>query len=173
MRTLRFVALALLTGCARESLENGVLRKGDLTLQIGPVPAGWRRVQVDGGDLAYRDDARSGSVLLDTRCSRRDDAPLATLTGHLVMGTTDRQYEKQEVVPFDGREALHTLMRARLDGVPMQYDIYVLKKDGCVHDIVYVAAPDRFADGAAEFERFALGLRVHSGAPFGSTARQP
>jgi hypothetical protein len=78
------------------------------------------------------------------------------------MGTTERDFERQEVIPFDRREAMHTLLRAKLDGVPMRYDIYVMKKDGCVYDLVYVAGPDRFAEGAKDFERFALGLRTGS-----------
>ncbi len=174
MRCLRLLALAWLAGCAHaDQLENGVLHKGDLALQIGPVPDRWRRVQVDGGDLAYRDDAHEASALLDVRCRRIDDAPLVSLTAHLIMGTTDRAIDKQEIVPFDGREAMHTLLDAKLDGVPMRYDIYVLKKDGCVHDVVYVAPPDRFQDGAADFERFALGLHVQSTVSFGSSARGP
>jgi hypothetical protein len=76
------------------------------------------------------------------------------------MGTTERDFVSQETLPLDDREALHTLMRAKLDGVPMQYDIYVMKKDGCVYDLVYVAPPARFTAGAADFERFALGLRA-------------
>jgi hypothetical protein len=66
----------------------------------------------------------------------------------------------QDVIPFDAREAQHTVMRAKLDGVDMQYDIYVLKKDGCVYDLVYVAPPAAFADGAARFEQFALGFHT-------------
>lgn len=174
MRSLRLIALAWLAGCAHaDLLENGVLHKGDLTLQLGPIPEGWRQVEVDGGDLAYRDEARAASALLDVRCRRDDDAPLASLTAHLIMGTTDRVIDKQEVVAFDGREAMHTLLYAKLDGVPMRYDIYVLKKDGCVDDVVYVAPPDRFQAGAAEFERFALGLHVSSSAPAGTSARAP
>ncbi len=174
MRRLRLVAFAWLAGCTHaDGFHDGVLRKGDLTLQLGPVPAGWKRIQVDGGDLAFRDDAREASALLDVRCLREDDAPLASLTAHLMMGTTDRAIDKQEIVAFDGREALHTLLAAKLDGVPMRYDIYVLKKDGCVHDIVYVAPPERFADGAQAFERFALGLHVRSDAPPGTSARDP
>ena len=75
------------------------------------------------------------------------------------MGTTEREFDAQDVLPFDGREALHSLLRAKLDGVPMQYDIYVTKKDGCVYDLVYVAPPGRFAAGAAAFEPFATGVR--------------
>jgi len=40
----------------------------------------------------------------------------------------------------------------------MHYDIYVMKRDGCVYDLVYVALPARFTDGAADFEHFATGL---------------
>jgi hypothetical protein len=175
MRCLRLIALAWLAGCSHaDELENGALHKGDLMLQLGPIPEGWRRIDVEGGDLAYRDEAHGASALLDVRC-RADDAnaPLASLTAHLIMGTTERAFEKQEVVAFDGREAMHTLLDAKLDGVPMRYDIYVLKKDGCVDDIVYVAPPDRFQGGVAEFERFALGLHVSSSAPRGTSARGP
>jgi hypothetical protein len=156
------MALGLpLAGCAHEdSFGDGVLHKSGLAIRVGPVPAGWRRIAVDGADLAFRDDAQEGSALFDVRCGRRDDdAPLSVLTEHLIMGTTEREFDAQDILPFDGREALHSLLRAKLDGVPMQYDIYVTKKDGCVYDLVYVAPPGRFAAGAAAFEPFATGVR--------------
>jgi hypothetical protein len=165
MRSVILPVLAVVLGaCAHAgTFDDSVLRKGDLTVQVGPVPSSWRRIQVEGADLAFRDEAREGSTLFDVRCGGRDDdAPLSALTGHLIMGTTEREIASQETVPFDGREAMHTLLRAKLDGVPMQYDIYVMKKDGCVYDIVYVAAPDNFVEGAQDFERFARGVRAFS-----------
>jgi hypothetical protein len=155
-------AAAAAAGCTHaRAFDDGVYRRGSMAVRVGPVPAGWRRVTVDGADLAFRDDERSGSALFNARCGRRDDdAPLSVLTEHLIMGTTEREFDAQDVVPFDRREAMHTLLRAKLDGVPMQYDIYVMKKDGCVYDLVYVAPPDRFAAGAADFERFASGLQT-------------
>jgi hypothetical protein len=169
MVRLGFAAL-LLVGCAHgEVVENGVLHKGDLSVLLGPVPGGWERLRVEGADVAYRDAAREGSALVVVRCGERDgDAPLSVLTGQLIMGTTERELVSEEVIPFDGREALHTVMRAKLDGVPMQYDIYVLKKDGCVYDLVYVAPPGRFPEGAADFRRFARGLHATSARGRGS-----
>jgi hypothetical protein len=166
MRCRVLVSVFALGGmaCAHgDSFDEGVLRKGELAVHVGPLPSKWRRVDVDGADLAFRDDAHGGSTLFDVRCGRRDDdAPLSVLTSHLMMGTTDREIESQETIPFDGREAMHSVFRAKLDGVPQRYDIYVMKKDGCVYDIVYVAAPDHFAEGAPDFERFALGVRALS-----------
>jgi hypothetical protein len=160
---LAVLFLGALAACAHaDSFEGGVLRKGELTVRVGPVPPEWRRVRIDGADLAYRDQPREGSVLFDVRCGRSADAPLTVLTEHLIMGTTDRDFVHQETLPFDEREALHTLMRAKLDGVPMQYDIYVMKKDLCVFDLVYVAPPAQFTVGAADFERFATALHASS-----------
>jgi hypothetical protein len=143
------------------------------------VAPSWRRIQVAGADLAFRDDDRDGSALFDVHCGGRDnDAPLGILTQNLVMGTTERSFDSQEVIPFDRREAMHSQLRAKLDGVPMQYDIYVMKKDGCVYDLVYVAAPARYAEGAADFERFVSGLRTLSpsesvGGSAGAASRDP
>ena len=158
------VFAVLVMACVHgDSFDNGVLRKGDLVVHLGPLPSSWRRVDVDGADLAFRDDVHEGSALFDVSCGRRDDdAPLPVLTGHLIMGTTERELETQETIPFDGREAMHSLFRAKLDGVPMRYDIYVMKKDGCVYDIVYVAPPDFFAEGARDFELFARGAHALS-----------
>jgi hypothetical protein len=158
------LVIALSGACAHtDTFEDGVLRKGELTVHLGPQPSSWRRVDVGGADLAFRDDARAGSALFDVRCGRRDDdAPLSVLSDHLVMGTTDREIESRETIPFDGREAMHTLLHAKLDGVPMQYDIYVVKKDGCVYDIVYVAPPAYFAAGVPDFERFTHGMHALS-----------
>ena len=50
-------------------------------------------------------------MLFDVRCGRRDDdAPLSVLTEHLIMGTTERDVESRLTIPFDGREAMHTLI---------------------------------------------------------------
>ena len=171
---LATAALVILAGAAcghAQSFDEGVLRKDGVAVRIGPVPPGWRRIRVDGADLAFRDDERSGSALFNVRCGQRDDdAPLTVLTDHLIMGTTEREFDAQDTVPFDGREALHTLLRAKLDGVPMQYDIYVMKKDGCLYDLVYVAPPGRFTDGATDFEHFAMGLRTEAAPPGAQTA---
>jgi len=181
MRCLRRTVLALLfagplaslSACAHgDSLEGGVLRKGELLVHVGPIPSAWRRLPVDGADLAFRDEPHEGSALFDVRCHNRDDdAPLAVLTEHLIMGTTGREFESETVLPFDGREALRTVLRAKLDGVPMQYDIYVMKKDGCLYDLVYVAPLARFAAGDADFERFAQGL--HAGSATAATYDGP
>jgi hypothetical protein len=162
------LACAALASClARTSFDGAVFRGRDVSFRVPPTPASWRRVELAAADLAFRDDPHEGSVLLNSRCATADrDAPLASLTQHLIMGTTARQVRLEETVPFDGREARHTVLEAQLDGVPMAYDIYVLKKDGCVFDLVYVAPPRPPGAGAggdpgtAAFDAFVKGFHT-------------
>jgi len=158
------VALALAAcGGPQARFESGVYRDGPLAFRLGEVPADWRAVRVEGATLAYRDEPHRASVLVDGRCHQRDDdVPLVALTDHLVMGTTEREITSQETIPFDGREAMHTRLRAKLDGVPRAYDIFVTKKDGCIYDFVYVADPAAGDDGAQAFERFVGSFRTLS-----------
>ncbi len=150
---------------ASPSFDGTIYRGRDVSFRLSPVPSTWRRVSLPSADLAFRDEPHDASVLVNSRCSSSDrDAPLVSLTEHLIIGTTDRHVSREETIPFDAREARHTVLTARLDGVPMKYDIFVLKKDGCVFDLVYVAAPEASA-GVDEFDRFVQGFHTVPGAP--------
>jgi hypothetical protein len=152
LAALAFVAAAC--GSSGMAFDGHEYRNGKIAFRVGDVPASWRRLDVTDASLAFRDDSREASILLNARCGEKDgDVPLVSLTGQLIMGTTDREFEKEETIPFDGREARHSILKAKLDGVVLRYDIYVEKKDGCTYDFVYVSPPDR-ADGSVEFERF-------------------
>jgi hypothetical protein len=149
---------------ARGTFEGGVYREGPIAFQLPAAPAGWRAIDVKDASLAFRDDDNSASVLVNARCLSADDrTPLVALTNHLLIGATERKYLRQEVEPFDGREAMHTVLEAKWDGVPMAIDVFVLSKDGCVYDFVYVGAPGTFETGAKKFEAFARGFRTLKG----------
>ncbi len=158
----------LLTACfacsaSGTSFESNLFHAPNgVAFRVGDIAPVWHRVDTGDASLAFRDD-RGSSILVDGRCSLRgDDIPLIALTNQLVMGTTDREYVSEETIPFDRREARHTVMRAKLDGVQMVWDVYVMKKDACVYDVVYVAPPDRFEGGRAAFEKFATDFHAES-----------
>lgn len=99
----------------------------------------WKRLSAGDVDLAW---AREGAVIqVNASCKRGLDIPLQALTHHLLVGFTERQLHAQKRVTVDRREALHTHLSAKLDGVPRSMALHVLKKDGCVYDMSLVAAP--------------------------------
>ena len=69
------------------------------------------------------------------------------------MGLTDRQVVSQTVRPCSRREALETIVVGKLDGVERKLALLVLKKDGCVYDLVLGAGPAQFDQALIAFGR--------------------
>jgi hypothetical protein len=155
--------LSLFAACGGSSLKGSVYRGDGLAFRLGEAPPTWTRIAVTNTRLAFRDEEAESTVLVNGRCGRDgDDVPLLALTQHLFMSFTERETLEQTIVPFDGREAMHTVMRAKLDGVPKVFDAYVLKKDGCVYDLVGIWALGKFEPHRAAFESFASGFHTLS-----------
>jgi hypothetical protein len=159
-RALALLACAAgLSSCGGPSYNGTVYTSGDVAFRTGEPPAAWQRLDVSQGELAFRDEASDATIAVNGRCGRdSDDVPLRSLTEHLFFQFTERVVEVQEVVPFDEREAMHTVMVAKLDGVPKKFDVWVLKKDGCVYDLLYFARPSSFDAGVGAFRQFARGF---------------
>ena len=148
----------ILTGCASSGFDGSVYRDEDVRFRVGPIPNSWRRLDVEDTRLAFRDDSTNATVAVNGRCGLDgDDVPLSSLTQHLFLQFTEREQLSQAKVSLDGREALRTELNAALDGVKKRYLVYVLKKNGCVYDFMYIAA-DSAPGSRAEFERFVQGF---------------
>jgi hypothetical protein len=160
-------ALLPLAGCAGPSVRvdtsDRVVRaqtpsRQPLSYRFGPVPDQWERIDIPQNDVAWHDRETDGVIHVDHRCASDQDVPLPSLVQHLLIGFTDREIVSEETIPFDQREARHVVVRARLDGVPQILELYVMKKDGCVYDLGYVASPTRFEQGRPAFETFVRGF---------------
>jgi len=148
--------------------ENGTFTKGESQFRV-VAPPRWERVQPSTGDLAWRDPESRSVIAANATCRGHHDPPLGVLVNDLLIGTTERNILLDETVELDGREALHQVVELKVDGVPLVYDMYVMKKDGCVYDLALIA-PRRAYDGVADrFVAFVGGFEaVESGGSHGS-----
>ena len=104
---------------------------------------------------------RETGAIIESNATCRDDAeatPLEILTNYLLLGYTERKYRTTEKVPLVNREALHTVVEAKLDGVPMVLDLYVMKRNGCIFDLSFASPPAQFSGGSAAFSQFVQGF---------------
>jgi hypothetical protein len=147
------------TACAAAAFDGSVYRGDGYAFRIPSPPASWERLDVSHAALAFRDRGNESTIALNARCGAdSEDVPLASLTQHLFITFTDREVLREEVVPFDDREALHSEVLAKLDGVPKRFDVWVMKKDGCVYDLLYIARPEAHEAGLEAFHRFVQGF---------------
>jgi hypothetical protein len=161
VRPARLVPLlALSAACGGASFDGRVYRASDLAFRLGPVPESWRSLSVEGGArVAFRDDTARATVMVNGRCGLDgDDVPLRSLVQHLFLHFTERRVAREASRRIDGREALETELSAALDGVSKHYLVVVLKKDGCVYDLVRVGDGAPSPRAREDFTRFVAGF---------------
>jgi hypothetical protein len=153
------LSCGLFSGCGATTFDGKTYKNADLSFRLAEVPTAWRPIESDGALLAFRDDADLSSIVLNGRCGKDgDDVPLTALTHHLFLSFTDRTIENEQKVSLDGREALHTELTAKLDGVDMHFIVFVLKKNGCVYDFAQIAPPNPSRESRDQFIRFVQGF---------------
>ncbi len=142
VRAVGFVGiLAFFAGCGGPSFTANVFTDGPLSYRVGNLAGDWRQAQVENNDLAFS-HADGSLIQVNSSCDRTLDAPLTVLTNHLLVMFTEREFQEQVLEQLDGREALRTRMTAKLDGVPRQLELIVMKKNGCVFDLALITGPD-------------------------------
>ena len=147
------------SACAGPTFDGTTYRGEGFGFRVPRPPASWRPLDGSRAALAFHDARSDATIAVNARCGAdADDLPLATLTNHLFLRFTDREVLEEQKIPFDAREAMRSVVVAKLDGVPQKFSIYVLKKDGCVFDLLYIARPDRFDAGLAAVDSFARGF---------------
>lgn len=148
----------LLLGCAPTGhFVSQVYRRGAITYQLGALPPPWKRIGLRGPDLVFR-HPDGGTIATNAQCPCRDDVPLHVLTNHLLFGVEAQKEHARVPLTLDGRGALRTQLGGELDGVPIEMDLVVLKKDGCSYDLQLVAGPRQIDARRPDFEALVRGF---------------
>jgi hypothetical protein len=137
-----------------------LFERGAERFHVSEPGAAWRLIHAPDGDLAWEHAATHAVIAANATCRGHRDEPVTVLMNDLLMGSTERRYLLEEQVTLDGRDALHYVVAARLDGVPMVFDLYVLKKDGCVYDLALLSRPRAYDQVADTFVRFVSRFRA-------------
>ncbi len=144
-------------------LKDGYFVKDEVKYRVAaPSEKQWEKVSFNDNDLAWVNRTGGQVLAMNATCKDTGDPSLEILTNHLLMGFTDRWLKSRETKTIDGREALLSHYDAKLDGVEVELQVAVLKKNGCVHDFSYVAPKGHFDEGEADFDRLLEGFSTGS-----------
>ena len=168
-RALLLAALVGLGGCAgwrdsgdtyyRHRVPKKLARK-ETTYSFGLPGEAWRPVRdIKGVQVMWTHAQTHALIQVHVQCDEHGDSDLQQYTDHLRIDFTDWKVLSQEDETLLGRAALRTVVEAKLDGVPVKLELWVVKRAGCLFDLHYVAARDKFAVGEADFARVVDALR--------------
>lgn len=134
------LSVVLLGACKTSGLHDGWFAKDGTRYRVAAPTTGWNKVNFNDNDLAWASVETGDLLAMNATCNDHGDPPLEVLTNHLLFGFTERKTLKAVKEMIDGREALRSEVEAMLDGVPVDLEFVVLKKNGCVHDFTHVSA---------------------------------
>jgi hypothetical protein len=125
-----------------------------------PLPGEeWQPVPDEPSVLTLTHPQLAAGITISVTCGQERDVSLNILTRHLFFGFKDMEVLQQESQAINGVPALETVARARLDAHEVQVHSYVVRRDGCVYDMVYFASPQDYARGEPSFARMMAGFR--------------
>ena len=160
---LRLVAPLLLgalvlAACSGVNVQQGQVSKERTRYRFGDPGPDWRRVSLSDVDVAWVRDSSGHTLSVSSMCQDYHEAPLAALRRQQLVGftQTERLEEREEMV--DGREALFSRWRAKLDGVPVELGLWTLKKDGCIYDFTYISPRGAYDDQVQALTRLVQGF---------------
>jgi hypothetical protein len=170
MKNLAVAVWALSAAACSTGLSGDYFKKDDIKYRVSELDSNtWKRVRFADNDLAWVGPL--GTVLaMNATCKDFGDASLEVLTGHMLMGFTDKELKARKTFVLDGRDTLESTYLAKLDGVPIDITVAVLKKDGCVHDFTFVAPAGHGAEQRSALDRLLDGFTTTDGPPAGRTA---
>jgi hypothetical protein len=153
------VLLAGLAGCGGVRLQEGRYVVAEKGYRVG-APDGWSRIASEA-DLALRRTEPPAGLMAHATCDgKAPSRPMPILVRHLRFGLRDVHDLVEAPATLDGLSGTAHRFRATLDGVPVAVRALTLRGNGCVYDLVGVAAPGGLDALAPDFERFTAGFAV-------------
>lgn len=135
--------------------------RAEATYAFGLPGEGWRspRGRIPEVQVAWINPRYAGLIQLHVACDDQGDSSLEQYTDHLRIDWTEWNVVSQTRERLAGRDALRTVVEAKLDGVERKNELVVVKKNGCLFDLHYSADPAGFGRGRADFQRVLDGFR--------------
>ena len=90
-------------------------------------------------DVAWVRDSSGHTLSVSSMCQYYQEAPLSALRRQQLVGFTQAERVEEREDVLDGRAALFSRWRAKLDGVPVELGLWTVKKDGCIYDFTYTS----------------------------------
>lgn len=134
--------------------QQEILVENGPSFEVGKLPENWKILSRAGSALSFQ-HPDGGTIGVGANCGEKfEDLPLSVLIMQLVSHVDNRQVEKSSEFMLDWRGAKRRLFSGTTDGVPLKYDVVVVKKNRCVIDFIYVAHPENYSSHLSDFENF-------------------
>jgi len=151
--------VGMLNGCISVALPNGKATKAQNLIYAEPGRP-FVRIQNSSVDRAWQNSTNGNTIGFLSECNSGIDLDLQVMTSEALHAMTRSEIVEQKELLFAERQGLRTVAIGDLDGVAVQMEILILKKNNCSFSLSYVGRRHHFAENRALFEQFLSGFQI-------------
>ncbi len=136
----------------------------EATFSFGLPPREWRPATQKGAQVLWVHESVPALIHLQSQCEMHGDSSLEAFTDHLRIDFRAWEVVSQQMETIAGRDAVHSVVMAEIDGgAATQLELVVLKKNGRLFDMQYIAPPSYFERGRPAFHQVVAGFQFPVG----------
>ena len=123
-----------------------------------PRAEGWQLLSWKDVDFVLWDSKTGATIVVDVN-PLKEDLDLITLSNHLLISFEGKRIISRDAEKVDGREALKTVLEARVEGTEIKAEVYVVRGQGVSYNIMFWAPRDVFSREVEIFRQLLLSIR--------------
>jgi hypothetical protein len=159
----RFTVILLLanvSACVSVKLGSSEKRVPSQKYSFREPDAIFKTLNTDFADKAWQSSKTANSLVVISECGPIGDQDLKKIALEHFSALQTLEIEKEELHPYSGREALMTIAKGQVDGVPVKMAVHTVNKNGCNYTITYLGRSDKFALEISLMESFVNGFKI-------------
>ncbi len=145
----------VLAACAGRQLPTGVYHSNK-GYRVRLPGQDWQVVRGSRADLELRHRQATAGIMVNASCEvRLTQRTVNVLSREILAGFSAREVHERDAASIGGREAAHMVVEGQSgpSSDRVRVELYVVRDDRCVYDLLYAAAPGDFATWREDFRR--------------------
>jgi len=135
--------------------------------EFGKLPADWKNqkssAEEAGPDEFFQNEKTQSLISLNSMCRRYPDSSLETLMKQLFSPLSEVEVLENAKTLLDEREALLKRVKGKLDGVDVEAEFIIMRKNECLFDFSLISRNSITSDDRVDFEKFYRAFRYLGG----------
>ncbi len=135
-----FVSISIvfvLLSCVSVKIPTGdSMKLRSVGVQFVPPPPPFHHLPTELADQQWTSSTTGNSISFLSECKVRNEPSLEILEKE-VLGALDQATSKKQKLLFNEREALRLKAEGKLDGVPVEIDSMIFKKNTCSYTVTF------------------------------------
>ena len=148
-----------LIGCINLPIGGKAAQKSDSISVVAPTKP-YEKSNTKQVDQGWIHPKTGSTISYLTECSDSNDASLKQMEVTALSGLQNLKVMESKELSFSDRKALRTRAQGDVDGVLIDVDLLLLKKNGCRYTFTLTGFPQTFTQMQNDFNQFLKGVRI-------------